>query len=131
MIIGIDTSCYTTSIAVIDQEKNLLVEKRRILDVAKGSRGLAQSAALFQHIREGRAVFQAALAELGQHKQSVQGVCVSSCPRPQKDAYMPVFLAGVFAAELLAGAYQTPLYHTSHQEGHLMAGIQTAHMPNC
>ena len=58
MIIGIDTSCYTTSIAVIDQEKNLLVEKRRILDVAKGSRGLAQSAALFQHIREGRAVFQ-------------------------------------------------------------------------
>ena len=36
MIIGIDTSCYTTSLAVFDLAGRLLCEKRRLLPVAEG-----------------------------------------------------------------------------------------------
>jgi len=126
MIIGIDTSCYTTSIAVVDAKGQLMLENRRILEVAMGSRGLSQSAALFQHIREGREVFSAALAELQSRGDKVEAVCVSVRPRPQEDSYMPVFLAGLSTAETLAATLGVPLYQTSHQEGHIMAGLGAA-----
>lgn len=127
MFIGIDTSCYTTSIAVVDRQGNLLSEKRRILEVEKGGRGLAQSAALFQHIREGKEVFCNCINELDLSK--LKAVCVSSTPRPREDSYMPVFLAGENIAAVLSAAYNVPLFKTSHQEGHMMAGLKTSEMP--
>ena len=36
MIIGIDTSCYTTSVAIVDEAGRLLAEGRRLLSVASG-----------------------------------------------------------------------------------------------
>lgn len=127
MIIGIDTSCYTTSIAVVDEKGSLLAENRRILEVAAGERGLAQNAALFQHIREGREVLCSCLEKLD--RKDIKAVCVSQSPRPSENSYMPVFLAGVNDAKLLAAAYGVPVFYTSHQEGHLMAGVKTAEMP--
>ena len=127
MIIGIDTSCYTTSIAVVDEKGSLLAENRRILEVAAGERGLAQNAALFQHIREGREVLCSCLEKFD--RKDIKAVCVSQSPRPSENSYMPVFLAGVNDAKLLAAAYGVPVFYTSHQEGHLMAGVRTAEMP--
>ena len=127
MFIGIDTSCYTTSIAVIDEQGNLLAENRRILEVEMGERGLAQSAALFQHIREGKNVFSDCLKDLD--LSNLKAVGVSSKPRPKEDSYMPVFLAGENIASVLAAAYKVPLFKTSHQEGHMMAGIKASAMP--
>ncbi|MGI5824492.1 MAG: O-sialoglycoprotein endopeptidase [Bacillota bacterium] len=128
MIIGIDTSCYTTSIAVVDMQENLIIENRRILEVAEGERGLAQSTALFQHIKYGKDIFTECLQKI--NKNSVRAVCVSSRPRSLEDSYMPVFLSGVSTAEVLAAAYKVPVFYTSHQEGHLMAGIKTSGMPD-
>lgn len=127
MIIGIDTSCYTTSIAAVDRDGTLMGEERRILSVSAGNRGLSQSAALFQHVREGKDVFARCLRGLS--LSNVRGICVSGSPRPLPGSYMPVFLAGVNAAELLSAALNVPLFYTSHQEGHLMAGQKTAKMP--
>ena len=127
VIIGIDTSCYTTSIAVIDLEGKKIAENRRLLAVEKGSRGLAQSAALFQHIREGSDVIACALKDV--NKNDVVAIAVSTTPRPTEDSYMPVFLAGVNFAKTLAAAYKVPVYGFSHQEGHLMAAILTSGMP--
>lgn len=129
MIIGIDTSCYTTSIALVDESGNLLAENRRILQVAEGERGLKQSAALFQHIREGKDVFAACLRQA--EPEQVKAVCVSSRPRPAEDSYMPVFLAGEQVAAVLGAAYDVPVFRTSHQEGHMMAGVKTSAMPEC
>lgn len=47
LFIGIDTSAYTTSVALIDQQKQLIWEKRQLLKVRSGERGLAQSEAFF------------------------------------------------------------------------------------
>lgn len=129
MIIGIDTSCYTTSMALAAEDGSLLAESRRILRVDEGKRGLAQSAALFQHIREGRAVFAECLQNV--QADQVRAVCVSNRPRPTADSYMPVFLAGEQAAVLLGAAYHVPVFCTSHQEGHMMAGLKTSGMPQC
>ena len=129
MIIGIDTSCYTTSIAVVDDQGKLVLENRRILEVEMGGRGLSQSAALFQHIREGRDIFSPVLREVARQNMPVEAVCVSTRPRPVEGSYMPVFLAGLSVAQTVASTLLVPLCRTSHQEGHIMAGIATAKMP--
>ena len=49
--LGIDTSCYTTSLAVYDSEKGLICEERIILKVKMGGRGLSQSNMVYQHVR--------------------------------------------------------------------------------
>lgn len=49
--LGIDTSCYTTSVAIMDEAGALLGEARQILSVRPGSCGLQQSEMVFQHTR--------------------------------------------------------------------------------
>lgn len=120
MILGIDTSNYTTSLCLIDETGIILKEQRRLLEVEEGERGLQQSAAVFQHVRN----LPALLETIGS-LQGIQAICVSSRPRPEEGSYMPVFLAGEGLARSLAAAFEVPLYRTSHQEGHMAAGEGT------
>lgn len=124
MILGIDTSCYTTSIAVTDEQKKLVFEKRQILQVSEGERGLQQSKALFQHLNNFPQLIEAAFNSL--KPGDIRAICVSSRPRSVEGSYMPVFTAGVNYAQVLAYALGIPLFTTSHQEGHIEAGIWSA-----
>ena len=49
--LGIDTSCYTTSAALLAEDGSLLAEARQILSVKPGRCGLQQSEMVFQHTR--------------------------------------------------------------------------------
>lgn len=49
LVLGIDTSCYTTSAALMDGTGALLFDERRLLRVKEGRRGLSQSEMVFQH----------------------------------------------------------------------------------
>ena len=51
IIIGIDTSCYTTSIAAITLNREIVFNEKIMLNVKNGERGLRQSDAVFQHIK--------------------------------------------------------------------------------
>ena len=120
LFLGIDTSCYTTSVACVD-EKGIVYEKRTVLSVKLGQRGLRQSEGLFQHVRNLESLLPGMLACLD--RSQIRGIGVSSRPRPEADSYMPVFLAGrMAAASLGAGLGLTP-YHTSHQQGHVRAAM--------
>ena len=50
IIIGIDTSCYTTSIAAISLDKKVIFNKKIMLKVKDNTKGLRQSEAVFQHV---------------------------------------------------------------------------------
>jgi hypothetical protein len=50
VLLGIDTSNYKTSVAMVDTEGNIICNYQEFLDVKKGERGLRQSNALFQHV---------------------------------------------------------------------------------
>ena len=50
IILGIDTSCYTTSIAAITLDKKIILNEKIILKVKKDCKGLRQSEAVFQHV---------------------------------------------------------------------------------
>ena len=49
--LGIDTSCYTTSCAIIDSDFHIVREARKLLEVKPGKRGLQQSNMVFQHTK--------------------------------------------------------------------------------
>ena len=54
IFLGIDTSCYTTSAACVCVNGNsaeIVCDERTLLKVAAGERGLRQSDAVFQHVR--------------------------------------------------------------------------------
>ena len=49
--LGFDTSCYTTSLGLVDTGGKIVKDLRRILTVKPGEKGLRQSEALFQHLK--------------------------------------------------------------------------------
>lgn len=121
VFLGIDTSAYTTSLAAVDENLQILADERMLLKVEKGKRGLRQSEALFLHIKN--LPHLVARLEPVLFKQTC-ALAVSTQPRNQENSYMPVFLAGSSLAESLADFAQIPIYKVSHQEGHIMAGLQ-------
>lgn len=123
--LGVDTSAYTTSLAIVGEER-IVWEKRQVLEVPAGETGLAQSAAFFQHVQN----LPRLLLEVPEQLwEALAGVGVSCVPRAVPGSYMPVFTAGIAVAQAIAAARQVPLLRTSHQEGHIAAGLMSAEGP--
>ena len=118
--LGVDTSNYTTSVACVSKE-GIVFERRTMLSVALGERGLRQSDALFQHVRNLPPLLDALFASV--ERESIQAVGVSAKPTSAEESYMPVFLAGKLAANALANALNVPLIETTHQAGHVRAAM--------
>ena len=116
--LGFDTSNYTTSVACCG---DAILNIRKILKVKNGERGLRQSDALFQHIKQLPDLFEELSKNIDTGK--IAGIGVSARPRNVDGSYMPVFLAGESFARVCANTLGVPLYSFSHQEGHIMAGI--------
>ena len=125
--LGIDTSCYTTSLFFMDREGHAAAEARRILQVKPGGCGLQQSEMLYQHTRNLPELMEEAARG---HSFTVRGIGVSARPRPREDSYMPAFLAGLGFARSLAALYGIPLWPVSHQENHLEAALWSANGPD-
>lgn len=124
--LGIDTSCYTTSVALMDKDARLIGESRQILKVREGKCGLQQSEMVFQHTRNLPEMIKNAMPA----NAKVIGVCASGCPRPLADSYMPAFLVGAGFARSLSVLNNIPLWLISHQENHLLAGKWSAGGPD-
>jgi N6-L-threonylcarbamoyladenine synthase len=116
-VLGIDTSCYTTSAALV-QGDELLAEKRALLVVPEGGRGLQQSNAFFQHVQN----LPRLIEELELKNYKIVAVAASARPRPAEGSYMPVFTAGQSFGRAIAQALGVPFFETSHQEGHIASG---------
>lgn len=127
LFLGIDTSCYTTSLAVVDGEGNLLSEARRLLHTPQGGRGLAQNEAVFQHVNNLPELFAQISAEVC--VQQLRGIAASIRPRPVEGSYMPVFRVARSYGKSLSVLLGVPFTGTSHQEGHLAAGLWSAQGP--
>lgn len=123
-VLGIDTSCYTTSCALVTPEGEILSSSRRLLTVEDGARGLMQSQGLFQHVKNLPQMVQNVMADVPDAE--ICAVCASTRPRPTEDSYMPVFRAGEGQARAAAALLRVPFYPVSHQEGHVRAAMVDA-----
>lgn len=130
MYLGVDTSCYTTSLAAVDAAGSIRADVRQVLPVPLGEKGLAQSTALFQHIKNLPLLLRSLKETLEIDRDIWKGIAVSSQPRRLRDSYMPVFLAGWSWAQSLALMLGIPWVAVSHQEGHIMAGKHSSGLPS-
>ena len=121
--LGIDTSNYTTSVSVFDDETNEIFQAKKLLPVKEGFLGLRQSDAVFHHTVQLPMMFD----ELLENRSfSLSSVGVSVSPRDEKGSYMPCFLAGVSVAKAISSANKLPLNTFSHQAGHIAAALYSS-----
>lgn len=125
---GIDTSAYTTSVAVIDEFNNIIFDGRSLLEVKRGDRGLRQQEAVFQHVNNLPRIIDELSNEIDISK--IKTVSASVKPRNIKESYMPVFRVAQGQAFVISRVLNAEYKEFSHQEGHIAAGILGSHMKN-
>lgn len=121
--LGIDTSNYTTSVAVF-RGGNEGVNVSRLLDTPEGALGLRQSEALFSHVKRLPEQFEQ-LKQAGEFRK-LKAVGASTRPREVEGSYMPCFMAGASQGQVLASVLDVPFYAFSHQQGHIAAAAWSA-----
>lgn len=121
--LGIDTSNYTTSVALYYPEENRIVHRKKLLPVKDGEKGLRQSDAVFHHTVQLHEITEELFSEVS---PSIDGVCASAFPRMAEGSYMPCFLVGLNTAKILATVLKKEVKITSHQNGHIVAALYSA-----
>lgn len=128
LILGIDTSNYTTSAALCNLEGEIILNLKKLLPVKEGERGLRQSDALFAHTKNLPEIMDKLGAFLDEHypERRIAAVGYSSTPRDVEGSYMPCFLSGIATAAAISATQGCPSYAFSHQNGHIMAALYSA-----
>lgn len=121
--LGIDTSNYTTSAAVLLNDGEKAYQSKKLLPVKSGELGLRQSEAVFHHTKQLPEILRGLF---GVSKSGFCAIGVSTKPRNSANSYMPCFLCGKSAAYSASLAANIPVYETSHQTGHILAALYSA-----
>lgn len=123
LTLGIDTSNYTTSCAVYDSEKNQIIQRKKLLPVKDGEKGLRQSDAVFHHTQQ----LYPLIADLFKEATGeISLLGVSEKPRDAQGSYMPCFTVGINTAHSIASVINKPVFGFSHQSGHIMAALYSS-----
>ena len=117
-ILGIDTSNYTTSAALLDTESMTVRQSKKLLPVKVGEKGLRQSDAVFHHTVQ----LPERISEVCKG-ETVDGIGVSVRPRMVEGSYMPCFLVGEGTADSIGSVLGIAPDKTSHQIGHILAAL--------
>ena len=121
--LGIDTSNYTTSVAIYDDEKKTVISHKKLLPVKAGEKGIRQSDAVFHHTVQLPQLIQDLITEFN---GSISSIGVSVKPCNEDGSYMPCFLTGISVAEAISSFMHIPLHKFSHQDGHIASALFSA-----
>ena len=119
--LGLDTSNYTTSVALYDGKS--IIQSKKLLPVKEGERGIRQSDAVFHHTK----AYPDLVADVfNKHNGTISAIGASVSPTTQKGSYMPCFLVGESLGRSLAKVNGVPFHAFSHQQGHVAAALYSA-----
>lgn len=119
--LGFDTSNYTTSVAYFDGKE--FIQRKKLLPVKDGERGIRQSDAVFHHTM----AYPQLLSDLLNNvAKNISAVGASAKPTTREGSYMPCFIVGEGVANAVSSAYGVPLYRFSHQQGHIAAAVYSS-----
>ena len=118
---GVDTSNYTTSVALLDTDTMKILQEKKLLPVKKGEKGIRQSDAVFHHTAQLPTLMEKLFSQT--EDKSLRGIGVSFAPRLVQGSYMPCFTVGDGLAKSLGSVIGVIPDRTSHQIGHILAGI--------
>ncbi|MGR6982103.1 tRNA (adenosine(37)-N6)-threonylcarbamoyltransferase complex transferase subunit TsaD [Testudinibacter sp. P27/CKL/0425] len=116
-ILGIETSCDETGVAIYDEQHGLIANQlysQIALHADYG--GVVPELASRDHIRKTAPLIQAALQEANLSADQIDGVAYTSGP-----GLVGALLVGATVARSLAYAWNVPALGVHHMEGHLLA----------
>ena len=116
-VLGIETSCDETGVAIYDSEKGLLANQLHSqARLHQDYGGVVPELASRDHIRRIGPLLDAALQEAGVERSAIDGVAYTAGP-----GLIGALLVGVGFARSLAYALGVPAVAVHHMEAHLLA----------
>ena len=124
-VIGIESSCDETAVAVYDGSRGLLSHRLHSqIAMHQAYGGVVPELASRDHVRRLLPLLREALTESGSDRGSIDGVAYTAGP-----GLIGALLAGAGFARSLAYAWSKPSIGVHHLEGHLLAPLLEAHAP--
>ena len=120
--LGIDTSNYTTSVALYNSDTKEVTQSKKLLPVKAGEKGLRQSDAVFHHTVQLPEVF----GKLDISGKTFQVLVYLSDPEMWKGLICRVFFVERERRRCSGRLLGIPVHRTSHQMGHILAGLYSA-----
>ena len=125
-ILGIETSCDETGVAIYDEEKGLIANQLHTqIALHADYGGVVPELASRDHIRKLAPLLQAALQEANLTAKDIDGVAYTSGP-----GLVGALLVGSTVARSLAYAWNIPAIGVHHMEGHLLAPMLEENPPD-
>ncbi len=116
-IIGIETSCDETGIAIYDDEKGLLAHQLYSqVKIHADYGGVVPELASRDHVKKTIPLIKAALKEAKLSKEDIDGIAYTAGP-----GLVGALLVGATIGRSLAFAWGVPAVPVHHMEGHLLA----------
>lgn len=126
LILGLETSCDETGVAVFDSERGLLAH-RLYSQIAVHAEygGVVPELASRDHVRKALPLINEALAESGHTVQDLEGVAYTQGP-----GLVGALLVGASLGRSLAWGLDIPAVGVHHMEGHLLAPMLEVNRPD-
>ena len=125
-ILGIETSCDETGVAIYDEEKGLIANQLHTqIALHADYGGVVPELASRDHIRKLAPLLQAALQEANLTAKDIDGVAYTCGP-----GLVGALLVGSTVARSLAYAWNVPAIGIHHMEGHLLAPMLEENPPH-
>lgn len=125
-ILGIETSCDETGVAIYDEEKGLIANQLHTqIALHADYGGVVPELASRDHIRKLAPLLQAALEEAHLTAKDIDGIAYTSGP-----GLVGALLVGSTVARSLAYAWNIPAIGVHHMEGHLLAPMLEENPPH-
>ncbi|MGE3298121.1 MAG: tRNA (adenosine(37)-N6)-threonylcarbamoyltransferase complex transferase subunit TsaD [Porticoccaceae bacterium] len=124
-VLGIETSCDETGVAVYDSARGLLAHALHSqVDLHAEYGGVVPELASRDHVRRLLPMIKRVLADAGTAPEQVDGIAYTAGP-----GLMGALMVGAAVARALAYAWQVPAIGVHHMEGHLLAPMLEAEPP--
>lgn len=125
LVLGIETSCDETGIALYDSERGLLADALYSqIDLHAEYGGVVPELASRDHIQKTLPLIEQVLADAGSVKSDIDGIAYTSGP-----GLVGALMVGAMIGRSLALALSLPAIGVHHMEGHLLAPMLEASPP--
>ena len=124
-VIGIETSCDETGVAIYDAEAGLIADLLYSqIDLHRNYGGVVPEIASRDHIRKTLPMIVDAMATAGCHSRDISAIAYTAGP-----GLIGALLVGASIAKSLALAWDIPALGIHHMEGHLLAATMSPNPP--
>lgn len=124
-VLGIETSCDETGVAIYDEHQGLLANQLYSqVKMHADYGGVVPELASRDHIRKTVPLIQASLFQAGLQASDIHGVAYTGGP-----GLVGALMVGATIGRALAYAWRVPAVAVHHMEGHLLAPMLEAKLP--